>query len=580
MSTWKQAYEARQDLKAYNDNGLALFALALRFRIDDIDSVAAEAITDGHDDKKCDLVYINEEEQYAVLAQCYYSGKEKPEAPSNKASDLNIALAWLLQRDIKDVPERIKSVAQQIRGAIKLNNIKTLYIWYIHNLPVSGNVGRELVTVQQTANTIIQQDFSGARLQIHALEVGQQTLAEWYSESLSPILVDDKFKINTEYGGYEIKGSGWEAFCTTVPGRFLHRAYKSNKVKIFSANVRDYLGSRSSDSNINNGIKGSAENSPVNFWAYNNGVTILVHDYKYNEENKTLEIRGMSIVNGAQTTGAIGSLSKLPPEGVKVQARFIKVKDGDTDLIQNIIQYNNSQNKVEASDFRSTDKIQRRLKNEFSNISQAEYDGGRRGGAESVIKRKPNLLPSYTVGQALMSLHGDPITAYNQRSAIWINDPLYSKIFNDSTKATHIIFAYSLMRCIENKKIALTKKEKLSKMEEGQLSYFRKRGSIPLLCSAISECLEVFLDRSVPNLFRLSFGGSVSPSQAEDIWEPVVNVCLSLSTQLYPALEDGGLKSVSKVKECIANFTQLISATGEMNKPVYEAFEQKIVPAF
>ncbi|HBX9334252.1 TPA: hypothetical protein MIK03_29590, partial [Klebsiella pneumoniae] len=121
-----------------------------------------------------------------------------------------------------------------------------------------------------------------------------------------------------------------------------------------------------------------------------------------------LEIRGMSIVNGAQTTGALGTLPRLPPESVKVQARFIKVKDADADLIQNIIQYNNSQNKVEASDFRSTDKIQKRLKNEFASIPDAEYDGGRRGGAESVIRRKTNLLPSYTVGQALMSFHGEP----------------------------------------------------------------------------------------------------------------------------------------------------------------------------
>lgn len=88
----------------------------------------------------------------------------------------------------------------------------------------------------------------------------------------------------------------------------------------------------------------------------------MVHEYKFNEASKNLEIRGMSIVNGAQTTGALGTLPRLPPESVKVQARFIKVKDADADLIQNIIQYNNSQNKVEASDFRSTDKIQNDLK--------------------------------------------------------------------------------------------------------------------------------------------------------------------------------------------------------------------------
>ncbi|MBL1729139.1 hypothetical protein ELD60_31410, partial [Klebsiella pneumoniae] len=138
---------------------------------------------------------------------------------------------------------------------------------------------------------------------------------------------------------YEIKGDNWNAFCTTIQGRDLARAYKKHKLKIFSANVRDYLGSRSSDSNINNGIRNSAENSASEFWAYNNGVTVLVHEYKFNEASKNLEIRGMSIVNGAQTTGALGTLPRLPPESVKVQARFIKVKDADADLIQNIIQY-------------------------------------------------------------------------------------------------------------------------------------------------------------------------------------------------------------------------------------------------
>ncbi|WP_028715531.1 AIPR family protein [Pantoea ananatis] len=580
MSTWTQAYESREDLKSYGDNGLALFALALHFRIDDIDGVAAESITDGHDDKKCDLVYINEEEEFAVLAQCYFSGKDRQEAPANKASDLNIALAWLLQRDLREVPERINSSAKQIRDLIRQSKVKTLYVWYVHNLPVSKNVSQELVTVQQTADTILKHDFSHSKVQVHAVEVGAEKITEWYSESLSPILVDETFNIKVSDGGYEINGGEWSSFCTTIQGKDLARAYKKHKLNIFSANVRDYLGSRSTDSNINNGIKTSAENSASDFWVFNNGVTILVHDYNYIEKKRNLEVRGMSIVNGAQTTGALGSLARLPTEDVRVQARFIKVRDGDADLIQNIIQYNNSQNKVEASDFRSTDKIQKRLKVEFSSIPDAEYEGGRRGSAESVIRRKPNLLPSYTVGQALMSFHGEPTIAYNQRSAIWTNDSYYSRIFNDSTKASHIVCAFSLMKCIVNKKIHLGKKEVLSKNDAAQLEYLRYRGAIPLLCSAITECLESFLGRPIPDLFRISFGNNESPSSAEVIWEPIVDICLALSNQLLPALIDGGLKSPTKVRECTSNFSQLIAATAQMNRPVYELFENKVKPAF
>ncbi|MGQ7190093.1 AIPR family protein, partial [Escherichia sp. HC-CC] len=64
-------------------------------------------------------------------------------------------------------------------------------------------------------------------------------------------------------------------------------------------------------------------------------------------------------------------------------------------LIENIIRYNNSQNKVEAADFRSTDKTQKRLKEEFNLIPDAEYEGGRRGSSSDVIRRRPNLLGSY-----------------------------------------------------------------------------------------------------------------------------------------------------------------------------------------
>lgn len=76
----------------------------------------------------------------------------------------------------------------------------------------------------------------------------------------------------------------------------------------------DTLGSRRSDSNINNGIKASVSTEPVDFWVYNNGLTALVHKFNVTREsNRTiLKFDGLSIVNGAQTTGAIGSSESAP----------------------------------------------------------------------------------------------------------------------------------------------------------------------------------------------------------------------------------------------------------------------------
>ncbi|WP_194545456.1 hypothetical protein [Vibrio anguillarum] len=126
MSTWKTAYESLEELSEYDDNALGLFALGLKFGLDDLVSIGAEAVTDGSDDKKLDIVFINPEEEYAVVCQCYFTSKDKQNAPSNKASDLNTGLAWLLQRNIDDVPERIKSAAINLRESIKNGEVKNI----------------------------------------------------------------------------------------------------------------------------------------------------------------------------------------------------------------------------------------------------------------------------------------------------------------------------------------------------------------------------------------------------------------------------------------------------------------------
>lgn len=57
--TFINDYEGRDELKTkYGDNSLVLYALQLRFDINDIMAVASEALTDGHNDKKCDLIYV------------------------------------------------------------------------------------------------------------------------------------------------------------------------------------------------------------------------------------------------------------------------------------------------------------------------------------------------------------------------------------------------------------------------------------------------------------------------------------------------------------------------------------------
>lgn len=575
---WCEALAARDDLEQYADNSIGLFALALRFSVDDIHSVAAESVTDGSDDKKCDLIYLDKEEGVAVVAQCYKSIRSKSSAPANKASDLNTAIAWLLQRPVIELPLRIRAAAKDLRTAITNGEIKRFEIWYVHNLPESNNVRDELTTVEHTANTVISSLNSPSKVAISSLEIGNRRLEEWYKETLSPILVSEEIKFEIT-SGFEICEGGWKAYVAPIQARQLYKLYKSHKTNLFSANVRDYLGSRKSDANINNGIKKTAQEFPENFWVFNNGITVLTHSFvELKEKGKTyLLITGASIVNGAQTTGALGSLPKTPDPRVLVPARFVSTSDSE--LVYDVIQYNNSQNKVTASDFRSTDRIQKRLREEIDKIPNAKYEGGRRGGHKDAIERNRNLLPSYTVGQSLAALNQDPIVAYNQKSEIWVNDKIYSKYFNDETNGANIVFAYGLLRAVEEKKRSLVTRSKASSglvsQEEELLEYFRHRGSTYLFVSAVSSCLEVFLGKKVANPSRVSFGQNTSPSQSMQIWKGVVDIVSPFAQHLLEALNDG-LKNSEKSLKAIGVFRSLVQATANANSEIYKKFARQV----
>lgn len=383
-----------------------------------------------------------------------------------------------------------------------------------------------------------------------------------YTDTNTPILVDDVTEFECAPGLVFDEGD-WRCVVVPLQLQLLRNLYAKHKTDLFSANVRDFLGVKAGDSNINYQMQKSLREKPKNFFVYNNGLTILTHaieQTKISDERVRIQVKGLSIVNGAQTTGTIGTSSDAPPADAFVLARFISTKSED--LVSDVVRYNNSQNAVTASDFRSTDPIQRRLVEQMKLIPDAEYDGGRRGGVSAAIKRRPKLLPSYSVGQALAAIHGAPTVAYNEKSAIWSRDALYSRFFNDNLTASHIVFAYGLLRAIENEKNDLRTKDvsgrELTAAEKAKLAFYRKRGSVFLLASAIGECLETIIDRVIPNRFALSFGNSTSPDEASRIWAPVVGALSSLHTHLDKAFSDG-LKNQERVSETTRAFSQLVA---------------------
>jgi hypothetical protein len=576
------AFAARDDLAAYGSNGLLLFSVQLRYGVDDIEGVAATALTDGSNDKKCDLVYVDRDAGRVIVAQGYISQDEaKTEAPANKASDLNTAVGWLIAGDLAVVPENLRSAAEEVRDALAIEEIREFEIWYSHNLPESSNVRRELTVAASTADSLIRRHFPDAQVDVSGIEVGRGYLDELYRRTEAPIAVSDVFELEVD-GGFEERSDQWRAFTTSVPATWLRDIWNAHGAELMSPNVRDFLGMTRSERNINNGIKTTAADTPGQFWIYNNGLTILVHGYEATppdgDAQWRLMVKGLGIVNGAQTTGSIGTLTDDAAKDLaaaQVLTRFV-VCDDDT-ILADIIRFNNTQNKVEAADFRSKDAVQERLRAEFEGVPDADYRGARRGGIKAAIERSRNLLADSAVAQSLAAFHLEPNLAYNETRRIWVDDGTYARFYADKTTARHIVFTYSLLRAIEatKKRLSDIPEDDRTENQRRQMSFFRRRGSTFLLVAAISASIETFLGRAVADRWALTFADNCSPADGVERWQPIVESALSFSQQLSDAT-DLGLKNPENVRNALDDFQALIDATAEANRARYDAFAAQV----
>ena len=126
--SFTDALKTRQALidKIGNDEAYLCLAVALFIEEPDVDMLASEGLTEGGNDKKIDFIYLDPNSKRLIFAQGYMGQKARDGAPSNKASDLNTACAWLLSGDLTLVPEKLRGIIAEFRAALDAGEIETI----------------------------------------------------------------------------------------------------------------------------------------------------------------------------------------------------------------------------------------------------------------------------------------------------------------------------------------------------------------------------------------------------------------------------------------------------------------------
>ena len=232
-----------------------------------------------------------------------------------------------------------------------------------------------------------EQVITGNELEM-ILEVGKKTIPKvcqetFGSDSFNNYIEYDKSQKNPailmNICGYDLAKLALK-YTNTTFGRNL----------LFDQNLR---GSLSKKSKTYVRMAETIVDEPEKFWFYNNGITVIAEDIdtKKNEEQKaeTIILKDFSIINGAQTTTALGlflreaqldnDISKIDKlKKVFVLARILKVTEDK--LKTNIAIYNNTQNPITTRDMASIRKEQKDL---FDGLSSGE---------------KPNIFMEYKRG--------------------------------------------------------------------------------------------------------------------------------------------------------------------------------------
>ena len=145
----------------------------------------------------------------------------------------------------------------------------------------------------------------------------------------------------------------------------------THRFRLFALNIRDWVG----ETGTNKGILNTAENRPEDFLFFNNGLSAVATGIDEDEENAQLSCRNFSIINGAQTVRSLFRAQSRNPDAVKKTTVLLRISTfslgKEPAFLEEVTRYNNTQNKISVSDFRSNDPVQQDLASKFGELKRA-----------------------------------------------------------------------------------------------------------------------------------------------------------------------------------------------------------------
>lgn len=377
----------------------AFSAFVLHKLLDITPQEAALSVVDDFNDKGIDAVHYDEDSETLYLLQAKL--KESEQFKQEDALPFCEGVRLLIRQEFAGFNKNFKNRQTAIEAALEAcSHIKLI-------VPYTGD------GISKTASDALQallddENLDEERLDKHvtyytAAEVTHDLLAE---QAYQPVHTDIALQKSEKIENPRATYYGVARLVDLVA---LHK----NKGKaLYERNIRYFLGSSRSD--VNKAIKTTLRDAPADFFYLNNGVTAvcdLIEPKATKNGIKKFKVRGLSIINGAQTVASAAELVAQHPncniDDAKVMLTLIKAP-ADGPFGKRVTKARNHQNPVQAANFASLDENQERLRQEVALLGFTYHYRPEALATDSQSISLDEAL------RALASQQGDP------RYAVWL----------------------------------------------------------------------------------------------------------------------------------------------------------------
>lgn len=408
--------------------------------------LAAQSVTDDYHDMGIDAIYNDTVQKKLILVQSKWRRDGTGSVSQEEAHVFAEGVDRIINLELQGCNKKIAAKLPEIDAAIRDMDYQIESI-FCH----TGSQGMSTYAFRPINDLLGRTNIAGSNELLTFSEVKLQEIYQFLAngQNSDNIILDDV--VLTNWGMVD---TPFKAYYGSVSVSAIGEWYNQYGNRLFAKNIRYYKGS----TEVNQGIKDVLKNEPENFFYYNNGIKLLCKKitrkilHGTTREMGLFVLEGVSLVNGAQTTGTIGTIFAESPElltTANVLVQMIDLGDSDEAQATQITKLSNTQNRIDGKDFAALDSNQERLRMElsFAGIQYLYKSGSKLDDPEHQITLDETIVSQACLSEELsiVALAKGNIGALTENIA----KAPYKLLFNSGTNSFSLYNGVQVLRAVD-----------------------------------------------------------------------------------------------------------------------------------